>query len=75
MTIPFIFLALAFALLGNIFITVLTLTPWQLFQQMCPLVSPNSPQCFRAQQQQPQMQQQIPQQQYPYNYTYPQQQS
>jgi hypothetical protein len=41
---PLIFLLIAITM---------SLTPWQLFQQMCPLVSPNSPQCFRTQQQQP----------------------
>jgi len=52
---------------------LMSLTPWQLFQQMCPLVSPNSPQCLR---QQP-FQQQIPQQQQSQqfnNFTFPQQQ-
>jgi hypothetical protein len=54
---------------------LLSLTPWQLFQQMCGLVSPNSQQCFRTFPQQQQQQQPTQplqqQQQYPYNYTIP----
>jgi hypothetical protein len=39
------------------------LTPWQLFQQLCPYFSAQSPQCAMLQQQQPFLSQPYPQQQ------------